>query len=112
MANYVEFLSLCIYMFTVVDSGSLAMLTASGAIPVHTTRAACLHQSHRMPQMYSMRSRLFCITGSWKNGTLGAVRGTSTLTYSRHASQPRQRSELSAATSITSDALRTTQIRD
>lgn len=36
--------------------------------------------THRMPHMYSRRSRLFCMTASWKNGTLGAVRGTSTDT--------------------------------
>lgn len=35
-----------------------------------------------MPHMYSSRSRLFWMGFSWKKGTLGAVRGTSTMTCS------------------------------
>jgi hypothetical protein len=45
------------------------------------TPLICQHNStHLMPQMYSRRSKLFWMSGSWKKGTLGAVRGTSTLT--------------------------------
>lgn len=50
---------------------------------IHASCKACTcadQAHHLMPQMYSMRSRLFWMMGSWNNSTLGAVRGTSTLT--------------------------------
>jgi hypothetical protein len=40
------------------------------------------HHSYLIPQMYSSRSKLFWMGASWKKGTLGAVRGASTMTCS------------------------------
>ena len=52
---------------------------------------------HLMPQRYNMRSKLFCSCLCAKNGTPGAVLGTSTMTC--------QDSSMSARTSPVSQSL-------
>lgn len=52
------------------------------------------HSAHLMPHMYSNLSKVFCMAGSWKNGTLGAVRGTSTDTCRNAPTSSSLRSQL------------------